>query len=112
MADMTAAQVAEWMAAQGLKVPADVLKRAESEKNDETETYLYERLSTISNETDRIAAAQESREFFETVAANMLSFDGQEKNRPGRGNSKVFERHVGIETAAGFLKVTLQVPVK
>lgn len=112
MAEMTAAQVAEWMAAQGLKIPAEVKRAAENEKNDETETYLYDRLSGIGNETDRIAAAKESREFFETVAANMLSFDGQEKNRPGRGSSKVFERHVGIETSVGFLKVTVQVPVK
>lgn len=112
MAEMTAAQVAEWMLSQGLEIPAQVAEAAENEKNDETETYLYERLSGIENETDRIAAAQESREFFETVAANMISFDGQEKNRPGRGTSKVFERHVGIETSVGFLKVTLQVPVK
>lgn len=112
MADMTAAQVAEWMASQGLKIPAEVKRAAESEKNNETETYLFERLSSISNETDRIAAAEESRVFFETVAANMLSFDGQEKNRPGRGTAKVFERHIGIETEAGYLKVTLQVPVK
>lgn len=112
MAEMTAAQVAEWMASQGLKIPAEVKRAAENEKNDETETYLYERLSSITDESNRITRAQEQRVFLEQVAQEMLSFDGQEKNRPGRGNSKVFERHVGIETSVGFLKVTLQVPVK
>lgn len=108
MADMTAAQVAEWMQAQGLEVPADVQAKADTEKTSEVESYLYDRLSSITSETDRIAAAEESREFFETVAAHMMSFDSQEKNKPGRGDNKYRSHFVGIETPAGFLKVELQ----
>lgn len=108
MAEMTAAQVAEWMKSQGLKVPADVLKRAESEKTDEVEQYLYGKLSKIADEGNRIQRATESRVFLEQVAVSMLEFDSTEKSKPGRGDHKYTSHFVGIETPSGFLKVELQ----
>ena len=112
MAEMTAAEVAAWFEKQGKKIPADVQKQVEEEKTDATDTYLYERLSSVKDEANRVQRATQNRIFFGEVANTMLEFDGQEKNRPGRGTAKVFERHVGIETAHGFLKITLQQPVK
>lgn len=109
MADMTAAQIAEWFASQGMKVPADVAKKAEAEKTDAIESYLHDRLVGIENENDRIAAAAEFRTFFENVAAQMLSFKGDEKNKPGRGDHKYVSRRVQFDIPGmGYLKVELQ----
>jgi len=95
--EMTAAQVAAWFAAQGLEVPETLVETATNEARDALESYLYDHLSSIESETDRIAAATESLEWAESVAANMLSFDSFESGKQGRGDSKVLRRKVVLD---------------
>lgn len=108
MADMTAAQIAEWFASQGMKVPADVAKKAEAEKTDAIESYLFDRL-ILTNENEKITVASEDRIFFEGVADRLLAYKGDEKNKPGRGDHKYLSHRVQFDIPGrGYLKVELQ----
>lgn len=108
--ELTPSEIAAALQAMGVEVPEELSERAANEKNDATERYLFEHLSSIENETDRIAAATESREWSEQVAANMLSFDSFEASKPGRGSNKVTRRKIVVDTPAGELTIMLDVP--
>ncbi len=95
--NLTPSELREQLIALGMPVPDELNARAENEKNDALETYLYERLSSIESETDRVAAAEESLAWAKSVGAEMLSFDSFEAGKQGRGDSKVLRRKIVLD---------------
>lgn len=96
--EMTAAEVAAWLADKGLPVPEDLQTKVANSKSDAAEETIASHL-TESDEKKLVAAAEAWRKSLFDLSTKVASeFKGQEKNV---GQGRVFERYVEIETPDG-----------
>lgn len=95
---MSAAQVAEWLAAQGLSVPDELQTKVRNSVQDEAQSYLSEHLN-IDDEKRKVQHATKwQKELFTLADAFTGSFNGQEKNI---GQGRAFERYIEITLPDG-----------
>lgn len=96
--EMTAAEVAAWLADKGLPVPEDLATKVANSKSDAAEEEIAKHLSE-KDEKKIVAAAEAWRTELFALASKVASeFTGQEKNV---GQGRVFERYVEVETPDG-----------
>lgn len=96
--EMNAAQVAEWLASQGLDVPEELKTKVANSVQDTAASYLSEHLSEQDSKKNVQAASKWQAEIFTLADRFAEAFSGQEKNV---GQGRVFERYVEVTLADG-----------
>lgn len=96
--EMNAAQVAEWLAAQGLAIPEELNAKVQNSVQDEAQSYLSEHLSETDEKKKVQAAAKWQKDLFALRDSFAAAFNGQEKNV---GQGRVFERYIEITVPDG-----------
>ena len=96
--EMTAVEVAAWLASKGMAIPEDLQTKVANTVSDRAEEEITKHLSAT-DEKDRVMAAELWRgEIFELAGTFAEAFKGQEKNV---GQGRVFERYVEVELPDG-----------
>ena len=110
--DITAKDVAAWLAAQGEEIPDKVKAAVENAKSDEA----FHKISPMLRVTDTVknekAATAWQKAMFKTAKDMRAEFKSETRNQQGRGNAQVEVISVTVETEDGTLTTKLTRPVE